>query len=61
MKVEHDPLSTVPTIGVEARESLKACGYETVDDVRDAAVEELKEVPCVGEAKPEFLVYYLEQ
>ena len=61
MKVDYDPLATIPTIGVEARESLQAYGYETVDDVRDASVEELKEVPCVGEAKAEFLVYYLEQ
>lgn len=61
MEVEYDPLSTVPTIGVEARENLREYGYESVADVRDATVEELKEVPYIGEAKAEFLSHHLEQ
>lgn len=60
MKVEYDPLSTLPSIGVKARENLMACGYETVDDVRRASSDELQEVPYIGEQKAEFLTEYLD-
>ena len=61
MKVQHDPLVSLPVVGPTARENLYAAGFESVEDVRDASKDELMEVPYIGEGKATFLSEYLEQ
>ena len=60
MKVEYEPLIVLPGIGADVRENFRKCGYETVDDVREASTEELMKVPGVGQRKAEFLTEYLQ-
>ena len=60
MKVEYEPLDSLPAIGPSAVLNLQACGYETIEDIREADVEELQEVPYIGKGKAEFLTEYLE-
>ena len=61
MEIQNDPLVALPSIGPSARRNLHACGYESVEDIREATVEELQEVPYIGESKAEFLCQFLEQ
>ena len=61
MKVQFDPLSTIPGIGVDVRECLYASGYESVYDLREASEQELRQVPGIGEKKSRFLEEYLSE
>lgn len=60
-EIEYDPLDALPSIGPSAQKNLQACGYESVQDVRDASKADLMEVPYIGENKAEFLCIYLDQ
>ena len=60
VEIQNDPLVALPSIGPSARKNLHACGFETVEDVREASVDELQEVPYIGKGKAEFLTEYLE-
>jgi ERCC4-type nuclease len=57
----HEKILLLPTIGTEAAAHLQMCGYESVEDIREADAEELMEVPYIGEQKAEFLAEHLEE
>lgn len=55
-EIENAELSDIDGVGEGVIENLKDSGYENIDDVRNASVEELQEVKKIGEKKANKLV-----
>lgn len=56
----HSILDDIPTIGTTRRKALMKY-YESVDDIRNATVEELKEVPGMNERSAKAVVEFFEK
>ncbi|WP_192498416.1 gas vesicle protein GvpO [Halorussus halophilus] len=57
----YDELEDVPGVGPETAEALRAAGFESVEDLRTASVEELTDADGVGEARASELTDELRQ